>query len=224
MIRALLFDLDETLLDRDASIRAFLARQYARFAADLANVPLADYEARFLLHDEYGYVAKELVYQRLVTEFGLTLDSAQLIDDFYTNGWQPCILFEGAITLLQQARQAGYKLAIITNGSIRSQQPKLIHSALAPLIDQVLISEAEGVRKPDAEIFRRAAQRLGVEPHECVMIGDNPQADVWGARQVGMQAVWCQGHLAWPAELPAYSGRKVAAVRELLGCDWQQMG
>jgi len=223
LIRALLFDLDETLLDRDASLRAFLARQYTRFATALAAVPFADYEARFLLHDEYGYVAKEIVYQQLVTEFGLALDSTSLVEDFYIDSWQSGILFADTIALLQQAQQAGYRIAIVTNGAVRTQMPKITNTALAHLVDQVLISEAEGVRKPDAEIFRRAAQRLGVAPDECIMIGDNPQADVWGALQVGMQAIWLQGYLPWPADLPAHSGRTVATIGALLGCDWQQL-
>ncbi len=223
MIRALLFDLDETLLDRDASIRAFLARQYARFAAELATVPFAQYQERFLLHDEYGYVAKELVYQRLVTEFGLALDSARLVEDFYADCWQSGILFAGAIELLQAARQAGYGIAIVTNGSVRTQMPKITNTVLAHLVDQVLVSEAEGIRKPDAEIFHRAAHRLGVEPHECVMIGDNPQADIWGGLQAGMRTVWRQGALPWPAELLIRPHHTVATINELQDYDWQQI-
>lgn len=224
MIRALLFDLDETLLDRDASIRAFLARQYARFATDLADVPFAHYQERFLLHDEYGYVAKELVYQRLVTEFQLALESARLVEDFYTDSWQSGILFAGTVELLQQARQAGYRLAIVTNGSARTQSPKITNTALAHLVDQVLISEVEGVRKPDPEIFRRAADRLGVTPAECVMIGDNPQADIWGAMQVGMRTIWRQGYLLWPDELAIRSHHTVTTMAELVGWDWQTVG
>jgi len=73
------------------------------------------------------------------------------------------------------------------------------------------------------EIFLRAAQRLGVAPHECVMVGDNPEADMMGAMNVGMKAVWREGHLAWPAELTARPHRTVARVDELIGFDWQQL-
>ncbi len=224
MIRALLFDLDETLLDRDASIRAFLARQYARFATDLAHVPFAHYQERFLLHDENGYAAREIVYPRLVTEFQLALDSASLLEDFYTDCWQSGILFDGTVELLQQVRQAGYLIAIVTNGSVRTQMPKITNTVLADLVDQIIISEAEGVRKPDAEIFRRAAQRLGVELHECVMVGDNPHADIWGAMQVGMRTVWRQGYLPWPEELLSRSHHTIVTINELHDYDWQQVG
>ncbi|MEZ4864064.1 MAG: HAD family hydrolase [Caldilineaceae bacterium] len=223
MIKALLFDLDETLLDRTASIQVFLAHQYSRFANVLAHVPLAQYQARFLLYDEHGYVAKEIVYRRLLNEFGLALDPMLLVEDFYANGWQPALLFPGVTELLEQTRQDGYKLAIVTSGSVRTQQPKLVHGGLNGLFDQALISEAEGVRKPDAEIFLRAADRLEVQPHECVMVGDNPRADVWGALQVGMKAIWRQGHLPWPSALAQRPQRTVTSVGELLGFDWQQL-
>ncbi|MBX3012127.1 MAG: HAD family hydrolase [Caldilineaceae bacterium] len=223
MIRALLFDLDETLLDRHASIQAFLAQQHARFHANLGHVPLATYRERFLRHDNYGYTAKEIVYQRLVEEFALAVEPAQLVDDFYTNSWQPPLLFTEALALLTQARRDGYALAIITNGAVRSQRPKITHGGIEALVDQVLISEAEGIRKPEAAIFRLAAQRLGVQPEECVMVGDNPEADIWGAYQVGMKTIWRRGALPWPATLAVQPHHTVATINELIGFDWQQL-
>ncbi len=223
MIKAILFDLDETLLDRDASILAFLAGQYSRFAAALAAIPFAHYRDRFQLYDEHGYVAKEIVYARLVDEFALAVEPMELVEDFYANSWNPCILFPGAIELLQNLRADGYKLGIITNGSIRTQQPKIEQGGLALLVDLALISEAEGIRKPDAAIFLRAAERLGVEPDECVMVGDNPVADIGGALAVGMKGVWRQGHLPWPTDLLLQPHGIVEEVAELLAVDWQEL-
>jgi putative hydrolase of the HAD superfamily len=54
------------------------------------------------------------------------------------------------------------------------------------------------MRKPDPEIFRRAAARLDAEPHECVMVGDNPNTDVLGAKRCGMRAVWVRN--SWWSE------------------------
>ena len=223
MIKAILFDLDETLLDRDASILAFLAGQYTRFANALASIPFEHYRDRFQLYDEHGYVAKEIVYGRLVDEFALAFDPSELVKDFYANSWNPCILFPGSIELLQSLRRSGYQLGIITNGSIRTQRPKIEQGGLAQLADMALISEAEGIRKPDAAIFLRATEQLGVEPHECVMVGDNPVADIGGALAVGMKGVWRRGYLPWPADLPVQPHLIVKEVAELLAVDWQQL-
>jgi len=56
--------------------------------------------------------------------------------------------------------------------------------------DAILVSEEEGVRKPDAEIFRRALARCGVDAREALFVGDHPVADVEGAHRAGLLAVW----------------------------------
>jgi putative hydrolase of the HAD superfamily len=53
-----------------------------------------------------------------------------------------------------------------------------------------LISEVEGVRKPDVEIFVRASHNLNVKPYESVFIGDHPEVDILGARNAGMKSIW----------------------------------
>ena len=58
------------------------------------------------------------------------------------------------------------------------------------MFDTVLISDAEGVSKPDPEIFRRALERLGVDAAHACYIGNHPEVDVAGARAAGLKAVW----------------------------------
>lgn len=71
----------------------------------------------------------------------------------------------------------------------------------------MLISEAEGLRKPETALFLRAADRLGVAPAQCLFVGDNPVADVMGAMKAGMRAVWFRGEgRDWPADLPPPDG------------------
>ena len=78
----------------------------------------------------------------------------------------------------------------MTNGPTTSQQPKIDGLGIAGYFETVLISGAEGVSKPDPEIFRRAVSRLGVRAEETVMVGDNPVADIGGAMSFGMKAIW----------------------------------
>ena len=81
-------------------------------------------------------------------------------------------------------------MGLVTNGAVDSQQPKIDGLGIARYFDTMLISEAEGVVKPDAEIFRRATDNLGISPDQAVMIGDNPEADIRGAKSCGMKAIW----------------------------------
>ena len=69
------------------------------------------------------------------------------------------------------------------------QGGKLDAVALRSRLYAIFISEIEGVHKPDAEMFRRAATRLDAVPSQCVFVGDNPDADIQGAKGSGMRAI-----------------------------------
>ena len=72
-------------------------------------------------------------------------------------------------------------------------QRKIDAMGIEALFDYVAISAAEGVKKPDPEIFRRTLERLGVPAHAAVHVGDNPNADIAGAKNAGLRAVWHTG-------------------------------
>jgi putative hydrolase of the HAD superfamily len=61
---------------------------------------------------------------------------------------------------------------------------------IAPFFDAILISEAEGLRKPDRRIFELAVSRLGVSPSDSAFVGDHPEIDVRGAQRAGLRAIW----------------------------------
>jgi len=91
---------------------------------------------------------------------------------------------------LEQLQRQKIKLGVITNGKTQWQQQKLDSLGLTPLFDTVLISEAEGLRKPDRAIFERALERLSVRAGDAMFVGDNPEADVAGSRTAGLVPVW----------------------------------
>ena len=103
----------------------------------------------------------------------------------------------------------GLKLGVITNGGSVRQRRKLAALKIADAFDAILVSEEEGVRKPDAEIFRRALARCGAAAHEALFVGDHPVADIEGAYSAGLVAVWKYVPY-WP---PVVAGMPV--VREL---------
>lgn len=220
MIRAILFDLDETLLNRTETVKHFLAEQHRRFDTVSTSVSQEAYIETFLKLDGHGYIKKDLVYPQLVEELALDVDWQQLLADYEDKrSWHRFILFPRVEEYLRLKQQEGYKLGIITNGSVNSQQPKIDQSGLDKLVDTYLISEQEQIRKPAPEIFLRAAKRLDVATAECLFVGDNPGADILGAQQVGMKTIWFQGHLPWPAELenqPDYTITKFEELFQLL--------
>src|SRR5689334_6107428 len=94
MIKSVLFDLDNTLLDRDTSIKQFITLQYERLAAHLSHVSQADYVTRFIELDCHGHVWKDRVYQDLVGEFQIkTISWQALLEDYKTQFQLHCIPF-----------------------------------------------------------------------------------------------------------------------------------
>jgi putative hydrolase of the HAD superfamily len=190
-IRAVLFDLDGTLLDRHASFERFARDQWRRFAAALQPVTEDDYVRVLIERDREGYGARGELFSGTVAQFGLpSALAATLLQDYRASFANTCVLFPDARATLEALRAAGFKLGLITNGSVRMQSAKLERLALTPLFDTILISDAEGVAKPDAAIFRRALQRLDVDAAHACYVGNHPDVDVAGAKRAALKAIW----------------------------------
>lgn len=198
MIRAVLFDLDGTLLDWDASLLKFIDRQYDRFKPFLCHIPKEVYERRFIELDQRGYVSKDKVYQQLIEEYQIyNLTWEGLLDDYLEEFSHNCVPFPNLIDMLEELQDMPLTLGIITNGPGQFQMSSIQALGIAHYFDVILISEWEGVKKPEPEIFKRALKKLQCLPHECVFIGDHPENDVQGARNVGMKGIW-KKDASWP--------------------------
>jgi putative hydrolase of the HAD superfamily len=67
---------------------------------------------------------------------------------------------------------------------------KIEKTGVAPFFDAILVSDAEGIQKPDPRIFARALERCSVDAGESLFVGDHPEADIMGAKNAGLQPVW----------------------------------
>ena len=190
-IQAVVFDLDGTLLDRRRSFDRFVRDQWERFAPCLQTVDQAQYVRTLIELDRDGYAPRKSLFTGLCTQFRLPSGVAEtLLNDYRAGFPNSCLLFPDAVGTLSCLRASGLRLGLITNGSIRMQRRKLECLGLSPLFDTILISDAEGVSKPDCQIFHRALERLDTHPAQAAFVGDHPELDVAGARAAGMQAIW----------------------------------
>jgi len=191
VIHAVLFDLDGTLYDRDAAISAVVRDQYAVFKDRLRAVEPEVFLDRFLAFDEYGYAPRDEVYRRLAAELGL---GAKLAADLALHFWESygrhCEVSDDTWATLRTLRSLGKTLGVVTNGETRWQMTKLERLGMGGFFDVVLVSEAEGIRKPDARIFHRALDRCGATPADAMFVGDHPEIDVAGAKAAGLVPVW----------------------------------
>jgi putative hydrolase of the HAD superfamily len=217
MIKAVLFDLDETLFDRTGSLRAFLADQHKRHEA-LAHVDVEDFTDMFLTLDGRGTVPKAEVYPSLLGHLGQVDDTmaATMADEYFDGFPQFAKMLAGCEALLLYLRQKQLHTGIISNGMTDPQMRTIYALKLDLLVDGILVSEQEGIRKPDPEIFWRAASRLSLKPEDCLFVGDNPVADILGAHGAGMSTIWVPNGTVWPDDAATNPGLEVASLKAVL--------
>lgn len=211
-MRAFLFDLDGTLIDRIPSLRAYLPQQYIRHASKRTTVGAQSFVRRFLELDANGYGSKESLYEALRTEFDLQVDVDELVQDLRQNAFREVVLYPNALEVLIELRRLGNQLGLITNGAEVTQSSKITAANLTNYLDVVLISEVVGLRKPDPAIFQWAAAELGVSAEDCLFVGDDPERDILGAAAAGMQTAWLEYGRTWPVAL---SPRPLIRLRSL---------
>jgi putative hydrolase of the HAD superfamily len=217
MVEAVLFDPDETLLDRTKSLRAFLKDQFERHADHLGYVRSDEWCTRFLVPDGRGHVHKSVVYPNILAEFGGRAEHAEiLLADYRARCARFAQPFDGMGAVLKELRARGLALGIVTNGETEFQSKHVEALELNGLVDAVLISEREGLRKPDAALFLRAATACRTEPSRCLFVGDNPVADVLGAHAAGMSTAWFHGTAEWPTDAPSNPGASIDHLSQVL--------
>ncbi|WP_339145988.1 MULTISPECIES: HAD-IA family hydrolase [unclassified Sutcliffiella] len=191
MIKAVIFDLDGTLLNRDVSVKKFIDDQYERCKKALGHIPKDKYMDRFIELDAGGYVWKDRVYQQLAKDFlieALTWD--ELLDDYVQHFPYHCTPFAKVEETLIKLAEDNLSLGMITNGFEAFQMNNIKALGIESFFQSILISEREGIKKPNPEIFLRSAQLLQASTKECLFVGDHPENDINAAKAVGMTTVW----------------------------------
>jgi len=211
-VKGILFDLDETLIDRRRSLdryaRELRTRLGSRFAED-------EFVVRFHRLDGAGRVPRREFFEAIARELfdGATADAIEA--HFYTHAWRAPLLHDGMAAILRDVRARGWRSGIITNGGVVAQSAKIDNGGLRAAVDGAVISDAFGVKKPEPAIFRHLIETLGIDPAQSWFVGDDPTADVWGAKQVGLRACWIERHAAWPDALPRCYDARVTDAEQL---------
>ncbi|MFC8337572.1 HAD family hydrolase [Streptomyces rubiginosohelvolus] len=184
-----LFDLDNTLIDRqgglDAWVRDFV--QARGLPGEAAAVLCSRLRARAYPED----------FRALREELGLGDTTEDLWREYVDGVARSVQCFPGVPEGLATLRAQGWTLGVATNGAVDIQRAKLSATGLASLLEGVTISEAVGVRKPERDLFDAAAAACGVPLAGGWMVGDNPVTDIAGASAVGLRTAWVAGTREW---------------------------
>lgn len=210
MIKAVFFDLDDTLCDDTAAWRECALRA-ARHGASLN--PKIDAERlaesflsiseRYWMSLDYMMETRGLLelrtgqFRQALHEIGSPRDDQAAIEMARLYGAirsKDIALFPDVATTLEALRARGMKLACITNGLAATHEAKVVHLGLDSLCDHVLIADRIGHFKPDPRIFERALELCDCAPNEAIMVGDDLIRDVGGAQSAGILACWFNPH------------------------------
>jgi len=209
VIRAVIFDLDNTLTDfmrvKEVAIEAAAdamldAGLDARFAPDPVEPPRErtvrrikeiydregiEYQKVFntFLHEELGEVDYKLLASAIVG-YRRARDSALLP-------------YPHVHLTLHNLMRRGLKIAVVSDAPREPAWLRLVSLNLHHVFDEVITFEDTGVHKPAEEPFREALRRLGVKPEEALMIGDWPDRDLAGAAALGIRTVFARYGYSW---------------------------
>ncbi|WP_188634369.1 HAD family hydrolase [Lentibacillus kapialis] len=194
MLKAVVFDLDGTLLNRDESLKIFIEQQYKRLSEWLLHIPKDKYIKRFIELDNRGYVWKDKVYKQLINEFGIEeITWEELLQDYLSYFKENCVPFSNLISMLEELKRNNIQIGMITNGKGQFQMDNIKALDINKYTDTILISEWEGIKKPDPKIFKAALEKLDVSAKESIFVGDHPEKDVKAAQSIGMKTIWKKG-------------------------------
>jgi len=198
----LFFDLDNTLWDFEKNSHETFNELYDYHLAGLNKIPSvkAFFDAYTIhntrlwgLYRESRITKDELKDTRfLITlqEFGVDDKglASTLSDEYTYRSPRKGILFPGTIETLENLKDR-FQLHIITNGFEEIQHVKLEFAGLTKYFEYLITSEQAGSKKPDAGIFNYALEKAGARAKESLMIGDDLDVDIVGAREIGMDTI-----------------------------------
>lgn len=200
MIKAVIFDIDNTLYSYDNAHRhgweALLGYVRAQFGMDEAEFSRETAKAAEQVKTQLGAECaalhnRALRFQIFLERNHLPIAHAEAMDALY---WDTLIRHAepspGILPCLERLKQAGFTLGIGTDMTLIYQLKKLNKLQMLPFFDFIVSSEEANTEKPDPKLFRLCAMKAGVSPEECLFIGDSLKKDVLGPRAAGMQSVW----------------------------------
>ena len=198
--KAVIFDLDDTLFDRNAAqikVVEVIAERLPQISHGRSMERLIE---AFMESDRLSFVdyqagapsdgLRERRSGYFLEILGVKGDYVDIITEIYVRDYPTAnIPIDGAVPLVMEISKT-YPVAVVSNGLPDVQYKKIEAIGLREVFACVVLSEEIGIRKPDSQIFCYTADLLHVQPSDCLYVGDSYINDIVGAKTAGMQACW----------------------------------
>jgi len=232
-VKALLVDLDDTLLDYTGGVEESWHHAATSVAApagvDPAVLVPAIARARRWFWDDPERHRRERIdmigaWTKVAAHALEEIEAAdgalagRVAEHYAAHRWERMALFPGVVDALGRLRARGIPLALVTNGDHRQQRRKIEQYDLARFFDVIVIEGEFGVGKPEEAVYRHVLAALRARPEDAWMVGDNLEWDVAAPQRLGLTGVWVDGPgLGLPEAAPATPHHIIRAFPELVG-------
>jgi len=195
MIKAIIFDLDNTLLDfmkmKQFAVKAAIT---AMNEAGLNSNEDQAYKDIFKLYETNGWENQQVFDDYLIQKFGKVSHKilAAGIVSYRRAREASLLVYPNVNKTLIELIKMGIKLAVVSDAPSREAWMRLYYLNLHHVFDPVLTYDDSGAHKPSPKPFQMALNNLNVNSDEALMIGDWPDRDVVGASQIGMKTIFAR--------------------------------
>ncbi|MCR4726693.1 MAG: YjjG family noncanonical pyrimidine nucleotidase [Clostridia bacterium] len=225
MVKTILLDIDETILDFKACEKKALAAALKDYGVFATDEMLSSYS---LINDKMWkkLERKEITRERLRIErfaeffslYDISADPERFADSYMTHLSQTGVFIKGARNVLKQLRRK-FNLYAVTNGYIQTQRGRIEAAGLNKFFKDVFISEEIGNVKPEVAFFVKATAKIpNFDKSTCVLVGDSLTSDIKGGVAFGIRTIWISGGNPRPPEAakPDFTIRKITELPELI--------
>ncbi len=198
----LVFDLDNTLIDRNGAYWLWLENNVLLNIKDI-NKSLITY------YDNWGYTSRSYFYKWLIKEYSLSFTPEALIIKC-AQELHNYINEKPEVLRILDILKKDYKIVIGTNGGVKNQMHKLKASGLLDYTNGIYISEAIGFKKPDFNFYKQIQRDMNCNPAELTMVGDHYKQDCLVPKKIGWEAVW----LSYNRQMS--TNNKISSLKDLI--------
>ena len=197
MIRTILFDLDDTLLDFKASEAEALRYTFKTLGLEPTAEIVARYsvinQAQWELLEKKALTRQQVLVRRfeiLFQEYGVSCEAQAAQDTYHHRLSQGHYFLPGAVELLEEL-YTQYDLYVVSNGTGAVQDGRIKSSGIDRYFKDIFISERMGADKPDPVFFENCFKRIpGFNKEEAIIIGDSLTSDIRGGNNVHLRTCW----------------------------------
>ncbi len=204
-VKTIFLDVDDTLWWFTENSKVALEQTFHAYGGEYWPCDYDAFHAVYLRHNDelwqqyhHGLIDKEVLvaerFKRTLIEVGCEPEcdelSRQMNDHYLEMLAQQATLVPGARHLLEHLVDRGYDVNVLSNGFKGVQQQKLVSGGIDHLIHHVVLSDDCGITKPLPGIYDYAQRVCQCLPEETLMIGDNPDTDIQGAKRAGWSTIY----------------------------------